>query len=130
MTQRKRVAIARATGSRIGAARCFAGKEQTDPADTLATRISRTATMTASRPDMKTLSITQMAGMLPTDPKFREWVGTFVDGASVTADFAVAFIREVCQISSRKELATNRVAQRRFHHLLARPFNEWRGKQT
>jgi hypothetical protein len=78
---------------------------------------------------MNTISITQMAGMLPRDPKFREWLGTFVDGAPVTTDFAADFIREVCRIESRRELATSRQAQQRFHRFLMHPFIEWRNQR-
>ena len=79
--------------------------------------------MTGLQPDMKSFSITQMAGMLPHDAEFRAFVGTFVTGVTVTVEIAAQFIREVCQIKSRKELATNRVAQQRFHQFLMRPFN-------
>jgi hypothetical protein len=78
---------------------------------------------------MKTLSITQMAGMLPSNPKFCEWVSTFTNGEPVTAEFAVAFIREVCRIKSRRELATDPRARLRFQTLLMRQFNDWRTKQ-
>jgi hypothetical protein len=73
---------------------------------------------------MKSFSITQMAGMLPNDAEFRAFVGTFVRDTTITAEVAAQFIRVVCRIESRKELATNRVAQQRFQRLLMRPFND------
>jgi hypothetical protein len=81
---------------------------------------------TASQLDMKSYSITQMAGMLPNDAEFRAFVSTFVTDTTVTVDVAAQFIRVVCGIKSRKDLATNRVAQQRFQRLLMRPFNDAR----
>ncbi|MGF6976381.1 hypothetical protein QFZ94_004831 [Paraburkholderia sp. JPY465] len=78
---------------------------------------------------MKTVSVTQMAGMLPSNPKFCEWVSTFASGQSVTTDVAAAFIREVCRIRSRRELATDAHARHRFQTILMRQFNDWRTQQ-
>lgn len=74
-------------------------------------------------------SVLQLAGMLPRDPQFREWVGGFVNGDSVSVDEAAAFIRAVCKIESRRELATDTHAVDRFHHFLRRPFVAWRDTQ-
>lgn len=71
----------------------------------------------------------QLAGILPRIDSFREWVGTFTNGQPVTVEIAAAFIREVCQVSSRAELATNPRAERRFHQLLRRPYIDWRDAQ-
>lgn len=75
------------------------------------------------------VSVLQLAGMLPRDPQFREWVGGFVDGDPVSVDEAAAFIRAVCKVESRRELATDTHAADRFNHFLRRPFVDWRDNQ-
>ena len=75
-------------------------------------------------------TIVQLAGMLPRDPQFREWVSQYtVPPQDVSVDQAAAFIREVCQIESRRALAEDRAAEHRFHQYLRRPFVAWRSKQ-
>ncbi|WP_175806608.1 hypothetical protein [Burkholderia cenocepacia] len=74
-------------------------------------------------------SVLQLAGMLPRDPQFREWVGGFVNGDPVTVDQAAQFVRIVCKVESRRELATDRAAEQRFHQFLRRPFVDWRDNQ-
>lgn len=74
-------------------------------------------------------SISQLAGMLPRDPKFREWLSSATQVDQLTADGAAELIRHVCQIESRRSLATDTAAAERFHNLLRRPFAEWRAKQ-
>jgi hypothetical protein len=75
-------------------------------------------------------SVLQLAGMLPRDPQFRAWVSQYtVPPQSVDADQAAEFIRVVCQIDSRRQLAEDRQAEKRFHQFLRRPFVAWREKQ-
>lgn len=74
-------------------------------------------------------TICQLAGMLPRDPKFREWLSAATHVEQLTADEAADVIRHVCQIDSRSRLATDQAAAQRFHNLLRRPFVEWRAKQ-
>jgi hypothetical protein len=74
-------------------------------------------------------SISQLAGMLPRDPKFRQWLSFATQVEQLTADEAAKVIRTVCQIDSRRALATDKAAAERFHNLLRRPFAEWRAKQ-
>ena len=74
-------------------------------------------------------NLVQLAGMLPRDPQFRDWVGGFVNGDTVTPDAAAQFIRTVCKIDSRRELATSVTAADRFEHFLRRPFVAWREQQ-
>lgn len=72
-------------------------------------------------------SIVQLAGMLPRDPKFREWVSQYtVPPQQVTDEQAAQFIREVCQIESRRQLALDAAAEKRFHEYLRRPYAAWR----
>jgi hypothetical protein len=72
----------------------------------------------------------QLSAMLPRDRVFREWVTTFTtDTDTVTEAQAVQFVRIVCDIESRRELATDPQAERRFHELLRRPFIAWRDQR-
>lgn len=75
-------------------------------------------------------TVLQLAGMLPRDPQFREWVAQWmVPPREVDVETAAAFIRTVCEVDSRRELATDTEAQQRFHKFLRRPFLAWRDKQ-
>lgn len=72
----------------------------------------------------------KLAGMFPRDAQFREWVAQWmVPPREVDIDTAAAFIRTVCEVESRRELATDTEAQMRFHKFLRRPFLAWRDKQ-
>ncbi|UJH75035.1 hypothetical protein L0U95_24160 (plasmid) [Burkholderia cenocepacia] len=76
------------------------------------------------------MNLVQLAGMLPRDPQFREWVAQWmVPPREVDVDTAAAFIRTVCEIDTRKQLATDRAAEQRFHQFLRRPFVVWRDNQ-
>jgi hypothetical protein len=72
------------------------------------------------------MNLVQLAGMLPRDAQFRTWVGGFVNGDPVSVDEAAQFIRAVCKIESRRELATDMHAADRFNHFLRRPFLAWK----
>ncbi|SHK36329.1 hypothetical protein SAMN05192548_10207 [Paraburkholderia terricola] len=74
-------------------------------------------------------NISQLAGMLPRDPRFREWLSAASQVEQLTAEEAAEIIRAVCRIDSRRALATDKAAAERFHNLLRRPFVEWRLKQ-
>ncbi|MDN7897185.1 hypothetical protein QZM82_13390 [Burkholderia cepacia] len=76
------------------------------------------------------LSAFHLACNLPRDPQFREWVSQYtVPPQPVDVDTAAEFIRVVCQIDTRKQLATDRAAEQRFHQFLRRPFVAWRDNQ-
>lgn len=76
------------------------------------------------------LTPVQLAGMLPKDEQFRAFVTQWmVPPQPVDVDKAAEFIRTVCEIESRRELATDTEAQQRFHKFLRRPFLAWRDKQ-
>lgn len=76
------------------------------------------------------MNLVQLAGMLPRDPQFREWVSRYtVPPRAVTVDQAAEFIRTVCEVESRRELAADAEAQQRFHQFLRRPFVAWRAQQ-
>ncbi|WP_175764180.1 hypothetical protein [Burkholderia ambifaria] len=80
----------------------------------------------ANRP---TLNAFQLSCNLTRDPLFRTWVGGFVNGDPVSVDEAAQFIRAVCKVESRRELATDVHAADRFNHFLRRPFIDWRNDQ-
>ncbi|SDE41015.1 hypothetical protein [Paraburkholderia lycopersici] len=72
-------------------------------------------------------SLTQLAGTLPRDHTFREFVSTFTPHIDfVTEEQAAEFIRLVCEVDSRSELATNQEAAWRFHEYLRKPYIAWR----
>lgn len=75
------------------------------------------------------LTVVQMAGSLPRDPMFREWVGNYVDGKPVDEEYAAHFIRACCEVDSRRELATDTEAAQRFHNLVRLPFVAWKEQQ-
>ncbi|KVZ26983.1 hypothetical protein WL14_00630 [Burkholderia cepacia] len=86
--------------------------------------------MNLAHPDNQPkLNACHLACNLTRDPLFRAWVGGFVNGDPVTVDEAAQFIRAVCKVESRRELATSVDAADRFHHFLRRPFLDWRDNQ-
>ncbi|EML1595551.1 hypothetical protein RVY52_000245 [Burkholderia cenocepacia] len=76
-----------------------------------------------------TLNVFLLSCAMTRDPQFREWVGGFVNGDPVTVDEAAKFVRIVCKVESRRELATDQHAAHRFNHFLRRPFLDWRDNQ-
>jgi hypothetical protein len=76
-------------------------------------------------------TVLQLAGMLPRDPEFRQWVGQYtMPPSEVTADEAAEFIRVACKVESRRELATDREAEQRFHNIIRKPFLLWKERQA
>lgn len=78
------------------------------------------------------MNLVQLAGVLPRDPMFREWVGYFCEvptACPVSEDIAAEFIRRECGVTSRRELATDTEAQQRFHKFLRKPFVAWKEQQ-
>jgi hypothetical protein len=72
----------------------------------------------------------QLAGTLPKSLAFREFVTTFTDFPDLaTEDEAAMFIRYVCEIESRRELETNKRAEKRFHEILRRTFVAWNNER-
>ncbi|BDD79951.1 hypothetical protein [Burkholderia phage FLC10] len=79
---------------------------------------------------MRTNSTVMLAVDLSRNIVFRKWVSTFTPGIDlVTEDQAAMFIRYVCEIESRAELATNDEAVQRFNKILRRYFHAWRDEQ-
>ncbi|TAN09526.1 MAG: hypothetical protein EPN37_19240 [Chitinophagaceae bacterium] len=76
------------------------------------------------------MNVLQLAGSLPRDPEFRAFVALWmVPPREVDVEIAATFIRTVCEVQSRRELATDTEAQQRFHKFLRRPFLAWCDKQ-
>jgi hypothetical protein len=75
------------------------------------------------------MNLLQLAGALPRDPQFREWVGEHWSLSSVNEYDAADVIRQMCEIESRRELATDTEAQARFHQFLRKPFVAWKEQQ-
>jgi hypothetical protein len=72
----------------------------------------------------------QLAGSLPRDPKFREFVAQYlVPPREPTVDEAAAFIRAACEIESRKELLHHQQAAEKFHSFIRKPFVQWRSQK-
>lgn len=74
-------------------------------------------------------TILQLAGMLPRDPQFRAWAASHAEVDPLTVDEAAEFIRVVCNVESRRQLATDRHAEERFHQYLRKPYAAWRSQQ-
>lgn len=74
------------------------------------------------------MNLLQLAGALPRDPQFREWCAQWIANGVDEVD-AAWHIREVCEVKSRRDLATNPEAAARFHSLIRKPFIEWKEQQ-
>lgn len=75
------------------------------------------------------LSHATRAGMLCQDKAFRQFVASragLPDAASVDVEGATIWLREQCQVASRKELDQDAAARERFDRLKTE-FDEWRG---
>lgn len=76
------------------------------------------------------MNILQLAGSLPRDPQFREWLQSrFSPEDEWTEAMAATFIRAQCGVESRKELLDDRRGSDRFHRFIRLPFLAWRDQQ-
>ncbi|WP_186260378.1 hypothetical protein [Burkholderia gladioli] len=75
------------------------------------------------------MNIVQLAGMLPRDATFRAYLCDYGSVDDVSIDTAADFIRTICEVESRRELATDPEAAHRFEILVRRPFVAWRRNQ-
>jgi len=71
------------------------------------------------------MTITQLAGSLPRNPRFREWCAEDCAFDSVCEELAAHYIRVTCRVASRRDLATNPEAAERFHNLIRKPYLAW-----
>ncbi|TNE64438.1 hypothetical protein [Celeribacter ethanolicus] len=76
-----------------------------------------------------TLPLSQQAGIICNDPRFQKFAATRsgLPDRHFTAEAAAEYLREVCQIASRRDLAANTIAQIRFQALRTE-FDAWTGK--
>ena len=69
--------------------------------------------------------IVKLAGMLPRNPDFRKWLmeeGHIFDDDE---DEAVKWIHDSCEVKSRKDLSTDKVAAARLRHI-NQEFQSWK----
>ncbi|WP_244110758.1 hypothetical protein [Burkholderia gladioli] len=75
------------------------------------------------------MNLVQLAGMLPRDATFRAYLCDLASVEDVTPDNAAEYVRTICEVESRRELATDPEAAQRFETLVRRPFVAWRRQQ-
>lgn len=72
------------------------------------------------------MNLVQLAGMLPRDATFRAFLCDLASVDDVTTETAEIWVRTICEVESRRELATDPEAAHRFETLVRRPFVAWR----
>ncbi|MGG2046757.1 hypothetical protein [Burkholderia gladioli] len=75
------------------------------------------------------MNLVQLAGMLPRDATFRAYLCDLASVDDVTTETAEIWVRTICEVESRRELATDPEAAHRFETLVRRPFVAWRRQQ-
>ena len=85
--------------------------------------------MTANRTPFDDLPLPNQAGILCNDPQFQNLAGmrAIKSGVQLCPTAAAEFIRTVCNVTSRRDLATNPAAAERFAALRTN-FDAWRGR--
>jgi hypothetical protein len=84
---------------------------------------------TMSKRPFDTLPLPQQAGIICNDPRFQRFAAIrsgFLDDR-LTTEGAAEYLRTVCKINSRRELATDKIAQIRFQAMRT-DFDAWAGK--
>lgn len=71
----------------------------------------------------------QQAGILCNDPRFQKFAASRcgMRGQQFSASAAAQYLRDCCQIESRKQLTTSEAAQQKFQ-ILRTEFDAWTGK--
>lgn len=84
---------------------------------------------TAPRQRFNDLPPAQQAGMLCNDPRFQRFAATRcgVPGQVFNNTAAAEYLRNCCNIPSRRDLNTSEIAQTRFQSLRTE-FDAWSGK--
>ena len=85
--------------------------------------------MNAPRQHLNDMAPAQQAGILCNDPRFQRFAATrcgFPD-TKFSAEAAAEYLRDICQIISRRDLNTNETAERRFQALRT-DYDAWRGR--
>lgn len=75
------------------------------------------------------LNPAQQAGILCNDPRFQQFAASRcgMPGQQFNASAAAQYLRDRCQIGSRKQLTTSQAAQAKFQ-ILRTEFDAWTGK--
>lgn len=78
---------------------------------------------------LDTLPLSQQAGIICNDPRFQEFAAIRIGlpGQILTSEAAAEYMRDVCQITSRRDLAKDTASQTRFLTLRTE-FDAWLGK--
>lgn len=71
----------------------------------------------------------QQAGILCNDPRFQRFAASRcgMRGQQFSANAAAQYLRDCCQIDSRKQLTTSEAARQKFQ-ILRTEFDAWTGK--
>lgn len=71
----------------------------------------------------------QQAGILCNDPRFQQFAAyrCGMRGQQFSTSAAAQYLRDCCQIDSRKQLTTSEAAQQKFQ-ILRTEFDAWTGK--
>lgn len=84
---------------------------------------------TATRQRFDDLPHAQQAGILCNDPRFQKFaaIRCGLQGEQFSTTAAAEYLRDCCQIDSRRDLNINQVAQNKFR-ILRTEFDAWTGK--
>lgn len=85
--------------------------------------------MTAATTPFADLPMPQQAGILCNDPQFQEFAGLrcMGPGVQLSPSASAEYLRNVCQVGSRRDLETDSDAATRFDALRT-DFDAWRGR--
>ncbi|PIE15148.1 MAG: hypothetical protein CSA68_07295 [Rhodobacterales bacterium] len=85
--------------------------------------------MVKSRQRFDDLPPAQQAGILCNDPRFQKFAACRcgMPDQQFSASAAAQYLRECCQVDSRKQLTTNQSARQKFL-ILRTEFDAWTGK--
>lgn len=84
---------------------------------------------TPRRQTFENMDPAQQAGILCNDPRFQQFAASRcgMRGQQFSASAAAQYLRDCCQIDSRKQLTTSNAAQQKFQTLRTE-FDAWTGK--
>lgn len=88
----------------------------------------RTAKAETPKPEPKRGLLSQWAAMRCDEPEFQRWIGNEFPWAwhcmgDLDAEGSASVMRKVCDITSRAELDSNKVASATFHKKIRAPWN-------
>jgi hypothetical protein len=85
--------------------------------------------MTAATTPFADLPLPQQAGILCNDPQFQNFAGMrcMGPGVQLCASASAEYLRNICQVKSRRDLETDANAAARFAALRT-DFDAWRGR--